>query len=149
MKKLILTTVIALGAGFSLPLTAADGWLTEISEGKSKAKEENKDVLIKFTGSDWCPPCMMMEKQVFSKKAFNNGATKDYVLVIIDTPNSDPELKAKNQKVMQEWKVRGVPTVVLTDADGKEYHRFTASAHPDVDKFLAYLKKAKETKGMD
>lgn len=147
--KTLYSILILFAVTLALPASAAEGWLTEIAEAKTKAQKENKDILIKFTGSDWCPPCMMMEKKVFSKKAFNKGAEKNYVLVIIDTPNSDPELKTKNQKVMQEWKVRGVPTVVLTDAEGKEYHRFSAAQHADVDKFLAYLQKAAETKGMD
>lgn len=135
-----------------LALTAvanADGpWLTSIEEGVKKAKVENKLVMIEFTGSDWCPPCMMMAKAVFTKEEFLKQAQVDYVLVKLDMPNSDKELKAANQKLMKKYKISGVPTILLFDAEGKEFNRFTASEHPKVDLFIKRLQKEKRRKNM-
>jgi len=97
----------------------------------------------------------MMHKNVFSKSKFVKGASKNYVLVKIDIPRGDKALYAKNQKVLKKYKVRGVPTVILFNAEGKEFDRFGASRLPDaekpptVDEFVAYLNKAIKKKDMD
>lgn len=146
MKTIItLLTTLLLS---SSAIFAGEGWLTEIEKGVEKAKKENKSVLVEFTGSDWCPPCKMMHKNVFSKEAFVKKASEDFVLVVIDIPRSDKELTEKNQKVMTEWNVRGVPTVILLDGEGEEYHRFTASQYNSVEKFVKHIKSAAKTKSM-
>ena len=119
---------------------AEKDWLTSIEEGVKQAKKEHKHVLVEFTGSDWCPPCIMMHKKVFSKNSFVKGAQKNFVLVVLDIPNKDKALRKKNDAVMKKYKVRGVPTVILMDADGKEFSRFPAARYPSVQKFLHHLK---------
>ncbi len=146
MKTLI--TLFATLIAFTLPAIAGGDWLTEIEAGVKQAKKENKSVLVEFTGSDWCPPCIMMDKKVFSKKEFLKQAKEGYVLVKIDIPKSDKELSDKNKQVMAKWGVSGVPTVLLLDAEGKEFHRFSASKYSTVEKFIAHLARAKELKGM-
>ncbi|MBK1831312.1 thioredoxin family protein [Verrucomicrobiaceae bacterium R5-34] len=146
--KHILTSALALTALAGTAL-ADKGWLTEVDAGIAQAKKENKAVMVEFTGSDWCPPCIMMHKKVFSKSEFVSKASEKYVLVKIDIPNKDKELKKKNTKVLQKYGVRGVPTVILFDAEGQEFNRFTASQFPDVDKFLAHLDSALEKKDLD
>lgn len=125
-----------------------EAWLITIEEGLKQAKAQNKLVMIEFTGSDWCPPCIMMAKKVFGKKAFLDGVKKDYVIVKLDMPNSDPDLKKANGELMQKYKVTGVPTVLLFDADGKEFSRFVASQHRTVEAFLKKLATAKRRKDM-
>ena len=147
LRKTLLTATVTLAATAS-SLFAGEGWLTSIDAGKKLSKETNKPLFVEFTGSDWCPPCMMMEKKVFSKDAFLSGAQKDYILVKIDIPNGDKKLKAKNQKVLEKYKVSGVPTVVLLDSKGKEFSRFTASKYNSVDKMLGELKRQLRLKDM-
>lgn len=143
-----LLLVLVLGLFSSLGLMAGEGWMTNIDEAVKKAKDENKSVMVEFTGSDWCPPCKMMEKEVFSKEEFVTEASKQYILVKIDIPNSDPELKAKNTKVMQQYKVQGVPTVLLLDAEGGEFSRFPASQFKTVETFLENLEHQLKRKDM-
>jgi thioredoxin-related protein len=53
---------------FHVGLRAETGeWLTDFSAAKKKAKEENKPILMLFTGSDWCPWCIKWEKEAFSQ----------------------------------------------------------------------------------
>lgn len=145
IQKVLLVALMVSGVSVA---SAKGPWLTSIDEGMKKAKAEGKLVMVEFTGSDWCPPCMMMDKAVFSKKEFLEGAQKSYVLVKLDAPNKDPELKKSTQKLMQEYKVMGVPTVVLFDANGKEFKRFTATENPTVDEFLKRLETEKRRKEM-
>jgi thiol:disulfide interchange protein len=129
-------------------VSAKDTWLTSIDAGLKQAKAEDKLVMVQFTGSDWCPPCMMMDKAVFSKKEFLEGAQKGYVLVKLDAPNSDPELKKSTEGLMRKYRVMGVPTILLFDAEGKEFKRFGASENPTVEGFIQRLKNEKRRKDM-
>ncbi len=126
-----------------------EGWSTDVEAALALAKKENKAVLVEFTGSDWCPPCIMMRKNVFSKKEFVEKASKDYVLVEIDLPKADKALAARNQIVAEKYKIDGFPTVVLLNGEGKEFSRFYASEYPEMDKFLAHIDKKLESKGLD
>ena len=123
--------------------------MTDVDAALAKGKKEKKPVMVEFTGSDWCPPCIMMHKKVFSKKAFTDGASKKYILVKIDIPKADKALYKKNQKVLKKYKVSGVPTVLLFGDNGKEFSRFSASQFPTVKGFLAQLDTEHEKKDMD
>ncbi len=146
--KQLLTIALATIA-LSSVATAGAGWMTDIDSALAKAKKENKNVLIEFTGSDWCPPCIMMDKKVFSKTEFTDAAKKNFILVKIDIPNKDKALKKKNGKVMKKYSVRGVPTVLLFGSDGNEFHRFSAAQYPSIEQFLAHLKGSLEKKDLD
>ena len=148
LMKLLLTSTFA-SLILATAATAGASWMTDIDSALAKAKKEKKNVLVEFTGSDWCPPCIMMDKKVFSKSEFTDAAKKDFILVKIDIPNKDKTLKKKNSKVMKKYSVRGVPTVLLFGDDGTEFTRFTASRYPSVEQFLAHLKEALEKKDMD
>lgn len=147
IKRLITTTLALLV--FSSAAMAGSDWMTDVDTALAKGKKEKKAVMVEFTGSDWCPPCIMMHEKVFSQKEFVSKASEKFILVKIDIPEGDKALKEKNQKVLGKYKVQGVPTVILFDADGKEFDRFTASKYATVSKFLAHLDGALERKDMD
>lgn len=128
---------------------ALEGWGTDLDKALEQAKKDNKPVLVEFTGSDWCPPCMMMRKEVFSKKSFVDKASKDFILVELDFPKKDKELAEKNQPLAQKYKIGGFPTVILLRPDGKEFDRFVASKFPKENAFLKHLKEALETMDLD
>lgn len=128
---------------------ARDGWMTDIDAAVAKAKKENKSVMVEFTGSDWCHYCKIMDKKVFSKKKFYNKATEKFVLVSIDLPRGDKKMHEKNKPVVLKYKVRGFPTAVLLDSDGKEFHRFSAAQFQTVSSYLKHLDDALEKKDLD
>lgn len=87
--------------------------------------------MIEFTGSDWCPPCMQLRANVFSKPDFQKEAQKNFVLVELDYPRGkeqSKEMKAANEKLAQQYGVRGFPTVVFADASGKPFGGFVGGA---------------------
>ena len=129
--------------------TTKEGWSTDLDKAIKQAKEENKSVLVEFTGSDWCPPCIAMRKNVFSKKEFVDAASKKFVLVELDFPKGDKELAKKNQPLAEKYKIEGYPTVILLDSDGKEFTRFFASKFPKVEDFLKHLDESLEKKELD
>lgn len=129
--------------------TTLEGWSTDLDKAFEKAKAEKKSVLVEFTGSDWCPPCIAMRKNVFSKKEFINAASKKFILVEIDLPKGDEALRKKNEPIAEKYKIEGFPTVVLFTPEGKEFTRFFASGYPKTDDFLKHLDEALEKKDLD
>jgi thioredoxin-related protein len=129
--------------------TTPEGWSTDLDKALKQAKEENKSVLVEFTGSDWCPPCIAMRKNVFSKKEFVDAASKKFVLVELDFPKGDKELAKKNKPLAEKYKIEGYPTVILLDSDGKEFTRFFASQFPKIDDFLKHLDDSLAKKELD
>ena len=126
-----------------------EGWTDDLDKALEKAKTEKKSVLIEFTGSDWCPPCIAMRKNVFSKKEFVEAASKDFILVELDFPKGDPDLKKRNEPLAKKYKIEGYPTVILLDSDGKEFSRFFASKYQETTDFLKHLKTQLERKELD
>jgi len=63
LMKLLLSSTIA-SLILATAATAGASWMTDIDSALAKAKKEKKNVLVEFTGSDWCPPCIMMDKKV-------------------------------------------------------------------------------------
>lgn len=126
-----------------------EGWSTDLEKALKDAKAQDKPVLVEFTGSDWCPPCIAMRKNVFSKKEFVKEASEDFILVELDFPRGDSETAEKNKPYAEKYKIEGFPTVILLDSNGEEFTRFFASAHPSVDKFLSHLDTSLKNKDLD
>jgi len=103
------------------PLRAGE-WMTSYSEAQAKAKEASKPLVMLFTGSDWCPPCKMMEKDVFSSEEFGAYAEQNLVLLKLDFPRKTPqsdELKQQNGELAEKFGIQGFPTVVVLSPEGK------------------------------
>ncbi len=121
----LLSPVVAVLVVMASPAAyAADGWSTDYEAAKKQAAKENKDLLIDFTGSDWCVSCAALKKEVFSKDAFKQEAPKHFVLVMLDFPQQKPlseELSAQNEKLRVFYGIDKFPTLLLTDAKGRPY----------------------------
>jgi thiol:disulfide interchange protein len=61
-------------------------WSTDLPKAVVQAKAEGKSVLLFFHGSDWCPPCVEMQRQVFASPEFAQYARRALVLVDLDFP---------------------------------------------------------------
>ncbi|HVI71783.1 MAG TPA: thioredoxin family protein [Pyrinomonadaceae bacterium] len=119
------TIALGLLVGFlAAQAFAADGtWMTDLPKAQAKAKAEKKMVLVDFTGSDWCPPCKALHKNVLSSPEFLSYAKDNLVLVEIDFPRTKtqaPELKKANKELAKKHDISGYPTVVVFDSNGKE-----------------------------
>ena len=77
-----------IAAACMAPCLAAEGWLTDMDAARKEAAERKKNLMIEFTGSDWCPPCMQLRANVFSKPDFQKEAQKNFVLLELDYPRS-------------------------------------------------------------
>ena len=85
------------------------------------ASSEDKNILVQFTGSDWCKWCIKLNKEVFYQDDFEKYADDKLVLVKLDFPRSVPQsdaVKEYNRSVAQKYNVRGFPTILLLDKEG-------------------------------
>jgi thiol:disulfide interchange protein len=152
MKAITWLASISMGvAALSAPAFAStlEGWSTDLDKALATAKKEKKAVLVEFTGSDWCPPCIAMRKNVFSKKEFVDAASKKYILVELDFPKGTPEVAEKNKPHAEKFKIEGFPTVVLLNSDGKEFTRFFASQYPKLEDFVKHIETAHANRDLD
>jgi thioredoxin-related protein len=120
MKKTLMT-VMAMVAALSVA-TAAE-WQTDLPKAQAQAKKENKLVLMNFTGSDWCGWCIKLKKEVFDTQEFKDYTDKNVVLVELDFPRKkeqSAELKQANQALQSKYKIKGYPTLIVLDGDGKQ-----------------------------
>ncbi len=102
-----------------------DDWETDIDVALAAAKKDGRPLLLDFTGSDWCPPCIRLENEVLSQGAFLQEAAKQFHLVKLDFPQNQLLVPAKLMEKNQEWMKRlgvdGFPTLVLLDAQERPF----------------------------
>jgi len=105
---------------------AADPWLTDHTAALAEAKASGRDLLIDFTGSDWCSWCIKLDGEVLSHQAFLEPAARGFVLLKLDflrkTP-LPPERQAELEALRERYEVKGFPTILLCDAAGAPYAR--------------------------
>jgi thioredoxin-related protein len=112
--SLILVGILSLG-----------NWGTEMNAAKTQAKTEKKKILLNFSGSDWCGPCIKLKKDFFENEAFKTYSDKNLILVRADFPRKkknalSKELTASNEKLAELYNQEGkFPLTVLLDENGK------------------------------
>ena len=67
-------------------LLFSTGWETDFNKAKQSAQSEHKLILLNFSGSDWCGPCIRMHKEIFDNNSFTQYADEHLVLVNADFP---------------------------------------------------------------
>lgn len=97
-------------------------WSTDYGAALKLARESHRQILLDFTGSDWCGWCMKLDREILATPEFKRFADGHLVLVKIDFPmhkaQSDAE-KARNEELAAQFQVQGYPTLVLLNSDGK------------------------------
>ena len=119
LRFLIISTLLVFLSAFSISLGQEVGFTEDAPKAIQQAQAENKDVIFLFTGSDWCPPCKKLEKEVLSEKEFLDGISKEYVLIKLDFPKNspqDPKLTKQNEEYSKKYGIDSFPTLVLTDS---------------------------------
>ena len=126
MKPIVRTCAALIALYCSgIAVAGGEGWSSDFEVAKKEAAESKKDLLIDFTGSDWCGWCIKLNKEVFSQDPFKAGVKDKFVLVELDYPKDKSKLSAatlkQNEELAQKYPVGGFPTILLTDAEGKPF----------------------------
>lgn len=130
-------------------VSAVEGeWLTDFEKAKTKAKSENKMILMDFTGSDWCPPCKALHKNVLATEEFAEYAKKNLVLVEVDFPRTksqSAELKKANKALAQKFGIEAYPTIVVLDSNGKQLSKKAGYGGEKTKDFIAKIEALKKS----
>jgi thioredoxin-related protein len=123
-------------------------WGTDFEKAKQTASQEHKYILLTFSGSDWCGPCIRLHKDIFNSEAFKKMADSTLVLVNADFPrqkkNQLPkELQKSNDKLADKYNDSGIfPLTVLLTADGKLIRKWEGYPEDGAENFISQIKRA-------
>ena len=118
MRLLILLSLLVSNITYSQ-------WSNNLDTAKQRAVIEHKNILLNFSGSDWCGPCIRMHKELFGDSAFKRFADTALVLLNADFPRLkknqlDKAKQTANNKLADLYNSKGIfPYTVLFSAEGK------------------------------
>src|ERR1700748_3477688 len=118
-------------------------WSWDFNAAKTEAAQKHKLILINFSGSDWCGPCIRLRKEILESTAFENYASGHLVLVRADFPrqkkNQLPKEQVKlNEALADKYNPDGkFPFTLLVDEHGKVLRTWDGFPNETPDKFVS------------
>lgn len=146
VRFLLFAMVTALPIGLNSTNGFSAEWTEDINAAVEQAAADDKDLMILYTGSDWCPPCKLLEKEVLSEKEFQDELDAQYVLVKLDFPQTieqAPEVAQRNAEWRERFGIEGYPTIVLTDVSLKPY-AFLGYEEGGFQNYLAVIEESRQ-----
>lgn len=110
------------------------------------AKSENKKVLLYFSGSDWCAPCVKFKKFIVNTPEFQTFASENLVLYNADFPRLSKnklakEVEKENETLADKYNSKGLfPLILLLDAEGNVIKKWEEFPKETVEEFIGKLK---------
>lgn len=139
MKQISLIVLAFLAMSFT-------GWQTDFEAAKQIAKDKHQLILLNFSGSDWCGPCIRMHKEIFENTDFTTMADTALVLVNADFPRSskkqlEKKIRLQNESLAEKYNPQGkFPFTLLLNADGKVLRTWDGLPKENATQFTAQLK---------
>jgi thioredoxin-related protein len=106
-------------------IVSAQDWKTSFDDAKTEAAKDAKNIILVFSGSDWCAPCIKLDRSIWQSDAFKNASSENWILLKADFPkkkaNALSEEQTKiNQELAEKYNPEGsFPKVVILDDEGK------------------------------
>ncbi len=105
-------------------LLSAQKWEANLNDAMAMAKESQNNIILVFSGSDWCAPCIKLDKTVWQSKEFQSYANDHWVLLRADFPRKknnrlSDQQSALNAILAEKYNKNGhFPLVVIIDPVG-------------------------------
>jgi len=121
-------------------------WETDFDKAKTSARSEHKLILLNFSGSDWCGPCIRMHDEIFESNTFSQYASDHLVLVNADFPSLKKhsltkEQQEKNNRLADIYNKKGeFPMTLLLTSDGKVLKIWEGLPHVSAETFTNEVK---------
>lgn len=141
MKKILFLFCILFAVEFSAQETTAISY----SQVLEKAKTEQKKVLLFFSGSDWCAPCVKFKKHFIDTEEFKTFASNSLAVYNADFPRLKKNQLAKdiiatNEQLAEKYNAKGYfPMILLLNANGDILHKWEQLPTETVTEFIAKL----------
>ncbi len=100
-------------------------WNTDFEMAKKRAQEKNQKIILVFSGSDWCAPCMKLEREIWNSETFKDYSKENFTLLKADFPKRkknalNEDLQEHNNLLAERYNKNGFfPLVVVLDKEGK------------------------------
>ena len=150
MKNSFFSVLGVLSLASAVVCSASPVWETDWSKALEKAGKSGQPVLVDFTGSDWCPECIYLRKNVFDTDAFAKYAEdNNFVLVELDFPRTEgkmpPEQLKFHEELMRRYGISVSPSVLMMEGNGAPYAKIVGPSRT-VEEYLKKLEAAGETR---
>ena len=121
-------------------------WEPSFENAKKIAKERQELILLNFSGSDWCGPCIVTRKDYLESEVFTNMANENLVLVNADFPRKkknigSPEQVKRNEALAEKYNKQGIfPLTLLLNSDGKVLKTWNGKPEVTPEQWTAEIK---------
>jgi len=122
-------------------------WEPDFETAKKTAKEKNELILLNFSGSDWCVPCILMRRDYLENPVFTQMADNNLILVNADFPRKkknipSDEIVKRNEILAEKYNKEGsFPLTLLLTADGKVLKSWRGKPDVPVEQWTQEIKK--------
>ena len=122
MRKNLILSFLLIG---SFLFINAQDWQTDFEKAKALATEKDRNIVLVFSGSDWCAPCIKLETEIWSSEEFKNYSADHFILIKADFPRKranklTDQQQEKNNQLAEKYNTQGYfPFVVVLDKNGK------------------------------
>ncbi len=124
---------------------------SRLENAKKQASQNKELILLNFSGSDWCIPCIKLHKNIIETDEFKKLETENIVVYInADFPRNkknqlSPELKKENASLADQYNKKGLfPYTLLLNAEGKILKSWEGLPSEDALAFSKEIKSIKE-----
>ncbi|MEI6696015.1 MAG: thioredoxin fold domain-containing protein [Bacteroidota bacterium] len=141
MKKICFIALLL----FSLILNTHNLHAQTFTSVKEKAKAENKKILLYFSGSDWCAPCIKFRMNFINADQFKTYSAGNLVVYDADFPRQkknalSKEQTAENESLAEQYNKKGqFPYILLLAADGKLLKEWNGYPKESLEEFIKLL----------
>ena len=132
----------------ALSITTVD-WRTDFESAKTEAGTKDKYVMLYFSGSDWCKPCIQLSKNILETETFSSYTRGNFVPVKLDFPKMkknkhSKHIKMENEALAEKYNPNGVfPLIVFLDKD-EEMIGFTGYSDVSPHAYISMIAKILE-----
>lgn len=130
---------------FSLLLMSFSNWSTDFESAKITAKQENKLILLNFSGSDWCGNCILLKREIFEDTIFKQFSNNNLILVNADFPRQKknqltPNQQKQNGQLAELYNKKGIfPLTILLTSDGSILKIWEGKPKENTKEFISTL----------
>lgn len=117
-------------------------WFENLETAKKAATPQGKTILLYFSGSDWCRPCILLNRDVLKNENFSAAAARDFVIVQLDFPSRkknrlSKEQTAYNESLAEKYNPDGnFPLIVAVNIEGNVLGRIKGYQQETAEDYL-------------
>jgi thioredoxin-related protein len=121
-------------------------WSGDFNEAQQQARQSHKMILVNFSGSDWCGPCIRLRKEILETTEFDDYAQDHLVLVRADFPRQkknqlNKDQVKRNEALADKYNAEGkFPFTLLLDENGKVLKSWDGYPNVTTVQFVSQIK---------